>query len=423
MTQRIIVAVLVVGVFGFLLFYSEFFKTERPKFFDSRITYTNKTYRPYDTRFAFEQFQKKAGKGLVLNEEKFDYQNPNYLDTTSILAIVSPYFLPNQLEMNALTDYVDRGGNVLISAFSISPNLFNSILDDSTDTADITVYTEFPPTEINDSLSVFWTDPYAEEDEENDTISYTYPGVKPFYVLDSEVVNSIYTTTHVRDQNGEKVLDDVQIGKGRIFIVYAPITLSNYFLLHKQNYGYLNQVFDLLDVKNRKVIWDKFYERYKTQRPEDTGEREQAGDSYFWQVIKQHPPLMWAIATFFLAIALFILLYSRRMQASIRVIPEIKNNSIEFIKAVSGLYWLKQDHKKIGEKITTHFYDYLSTNYRFAPKDITLENIEKIAQKTDRKQDDIEDILLIISHIEESEAIYKKTLMDFYKKVYRFINS
>ena len=422
MTQRIIVAVLVVGMLGFLLFYSEFFNKERPKFFDSRITYTTKTYRPYDTRFAFEQFQKKAGKGFVLNNEKFDYQNPNYLDTTSILAIISPHFLPNQLEMNALSDYVDRGGNVLISAFSISPNLFNTILDDSTDTADITVYTEFPPAEINDSLTVFWTNPYAEEDEQNGTISYTYPGVRPFYVLDSEVVNSVYTTTHVRDQNGEKVLDDVRIGKGRIFIIYQPITLSNYFLLHKQNYGYLNQVFDLLDVKNRKVIWDKFYERYQTQRLEDTGEREQAGDSYFWKVIKEHPPLMWAIVTFFLAIGLFIVLYSRRMQAPIKVIPEIKNNSIEFIKALSGLYWLKQDHKIIGEKITTQFYDYLSTNYRFSPKDITLENIEKIAQKTDRKSSDIEGIILIINYIEESEAIHKKTLMNFYGKVYRFIN-
>ena len=324
--------------------------------------------------------------------------------------------------MNALSDYVDRGGNMLISAFSISPNLFNTILDDSTDTADITVYTEFPPAEINDSLTVFWTNPYAEEDEQNDTVSYTYPGVRPFYVLDSEVVNSVYTTTHVRDQNGEKVLDDVRIGKGRIFIVYQPITLSNYFLLHKQNYGYLNQVFDLLDVKNRKVIWDKFYERYQTQRPEDTGEKEQAGDSYFWKVIKEHPPLMWAIITFFLAIGLFIVLYSRRMQAPIKVIPEIKNNSIEFIKALSGLYWLKQDHKIIGEKITTQFYDYLSTNYRFSPKDITLENVEKIAQKTDRKSADIEGIILIINYIEESEAIHKKTLIDFYGKVYRFIN-
>lgn len=420
MTQRIIVAVLVVGVLVFLLFRSEFFRKESPKFFDERITYSTKTYRPYDTRFAFEQFKNKAGRGFILNETKFDYQNPNYLDTTSILAIVSPHFLPNQLEMNAISDYIDRGGNVLISAFSISPNLFNTVLDDSTDTADITVYTDFPPTSINDSVTVFWTKPYAED---STTISYTYPGIKPFYVLDSGVVNNIYTTTHVRDQYGQKVLDEIQIGNGRMFIVYNPITLSNYFLLHKQNYQYLNQVFDLLDIKNRKVIWDKFYERYKTQRPEDTGEPEQAGDSYFWKVIKEHPPLMWAIVTFFLAISLFILLYSRRMQAPIRVIPEVKNNSIEFIKAVSGLYWLKQDHKKIGEKITSQFYDYLSTNYRFAPKDITLENVEKVAQKTDKKSEDIESILLIISHIEESEAIYKKTLIDFYQKVYRFVNS
>jgi hypothetical protein len=420
MTQRIIVAVLVVGVFGFLLFRSEFFKKERPKVFDPRITYSTKTYRPYDTRFAFEQFKEKAGKGFVLNDTKFDYQNPNYLDTTSILAIVSPYFLPNQLEMNAISDYVADGGNVLISSFNVSQNLFNTVLDDSTNSADITVYPNYPPTSFSDSLTIFWTDPYAED---STTIAYTYPGIKPFYVLDSEVVNSVYTTTHVRDQYGQKVLDEVQIGKGKMFILHNPITLSNYFLLHKNNYQYLNQIFEVLDLKNRKVIWDKFYERYQTQRPENTGEPEKAGDSYFWKVIKEHPPLMWAIVTFFLSISLFILLYSRRMQAPIRVIPEVKNNSIEFIKAVSGLYWLKQDHKKIGEKITSQFHDYMFTNYRFAPKDITLENVERIAQKTDKKSEDIESILLTISHIEESEAIYKKTLIDFYRKVYRFMNS
>jgi hypothetical protein len=190
-------------------------------------------------------------------------------------------------------------------------------------------------------------------------------------------------------------------------------------LLHKQNYKYLNRIIELTEANKRVVVWDNFYQKYAEQRPEPSNE---PGESYLWKVINEHPPLLWAIISFFLAIGLFILINSRRLQKPIPVIPEIQNHSIDFVKAVSGLYWVQQDHKNIAEKIKMQFYDFMTTNYKIPHKDIVLENVEKIAQKTNKKQKDIENIIDQITDIEASEQITKQNLMEFYTRVHKFIN-
>jgi hypothetical protein len=415
MTKRILLAIVAIGIIGAIIYYAEQFSFKKQNVFYPYLTYTNKTFRPYDTKFVYEQLKKTKRKAFVENEVSLDENNNNLADTNKVMMIVSPYFLPNELEVSHLNGFVTRGNNVFISSFSISPLFFEGIVGDSLDRYEF--FNNFPNIIKRDSLTLTWNNYDTDKEEE----VYTYPGINPTSKIDTslEKYDSSTFGLFAKDSANVNQLLDIKLGKGHVFILRKPISMSNYFLLHKQNYKYLNRIIEVTEADKRVVVWDNFYQKYAEKRPEPSNE---PGESYFLKVINKHPPLLWAIISFFLAIGLFILINSRRLQEPIPVIPEIQNHSIGFVKAVSGLYWVQQDHKNIAEKIKMQFYDFMTTNYKIPHKEIVLENVERIAQKTNKKQNDIENIIYQITDIEASEQITKQSLMEFYTRVYKFIN-
>lgn len=415
MNKRILIALLAIVVLSSIIYLIESKQGKKKHLFYGNLTYTNQTYHPYDTKFCYEQFLTKAGKGYEVNDEMPNEENTHLQGSGKLWVIVSPYFLPNQEEINKVLDFAKSGNNVYISAFSISPMLFESLLGESKWEGFGEEENVFPPRITGDSLSIIWRDStrYAK---------YTYPGIAPSSIIDPVLRELGTHKAGFEDEFGLRTLIQYPTGKGNIYIQLRPITMSNYFLLHKKNYQYLNQLFGIMDIQHKKVIWDSFYHKYENQRPEPPTDNK-VGESFFWTAIQKHPPLLWAIWTFIVGAVLFMLVNFRRIVAPVPIIPEVTNNSLSFVKALSGLYWLKQDHKKIASKITLQFNEYLLANYRIYPKDITMENVDKIAQKTLRTQDEIAQIINYITSIEQSESITKSTLIEFYQQVFLFIRA
>ena len=412
MTKRIIVAVLVVGFLGYLVYVSELnFKPEpRKKYFEDKVKYSTDSYNPYDIKYIHDAFRKKEASKYIENDEKPDYANRNLRGENKLLVIISPYFLPNKPEVAELFNFADRGNNIFLSSINISPVFLDSLLGVANQSSFVNNY---PPLKLQkDSLKLTWL-------ETNTT--YAYPGADILSFADESFNNStINGETLCLDGKQQQAFVDFKIGRGHIFLQRKPMAMTNYFLLHKDNYQYLNGILKTVGFEQRTVVWDEFYRRHIIMRSDE--EIDEPRDTYFWDLIARHPPLQWAVGTFFLAIFLFILLYSRRLQAPVAILPSVKNNSLEFIKSIAGLYWLKQDHKRIAEKITLQFHDYLTTNYRIYPKDVTEANAEKIAQKTNQKTEDVATIIDYIQTVNGSYEVSKQTLIAFYRKVFAFMN-
>jgi hypothetical protein len=418
MSQRIVIALLAATLIGGLIWYQESKPVKKQeKIFDDRVRYQTKSYKPFDTKFAFDIFKNHAKKGFKLNSKPVtDSTNLNLKGTGKLMLVMSPYFLPTQREVNKLLDFVEAGNNLYVSTFTIASPFLNSVIGrDSTD-ADFELIENFPPKKVNGKMEIYF--------KAHDSLTkqiYRYPGDK-FRNTHGYFRDEKYDKKNLAlEPNGDAAIVEIPFGEGKIFINFCPISMSNYFLLHDQNYQFLNEVYSYIGAADKTVIWDTFYEKHKIQRPEPLDDTK-PGDSYFWKVIAQYPTLSWAIFTFFLAISLFVLVYSRRMQKPVAVIAEPENNSVEFVKAVSGLYWLQQDHKKIAEKISHQFYDFLAVNYRIPYQDMTIEKAEKIAQKTGKNEIDIVDILSLIKDIEVAEKVNVKTLNSLYSKVYVIVN-
>jgi hypothetical protein len=428
MKVRILIAIVVALLLAFLaytLMLENDDDSTKKKVFDDKIVYSEKTYRPYDTKFAYNSFKKHAKKGFDINKESPSISNELIYsedsNTKSLLAIVSPYFLPTPTESVELINYVSAGNNVFISSINMSPAFIDSLLKPKEPSA---FYNNYPPIPyIDDSISIFWPkinkNYLAEKDTTFiiETLKYSYPGEDIPNYYEKYFLESDYVTEIAYDKNSSSTLVSVEYGAGHFYIQMRPMTMTNYFLLHKKNYQYLNEIFELIDLKNRKVIWDSFYKYQVNQRTEYEANNVPS-ESYLLNMIMERKPLLWSVCTFFLAIGLFIVLHSRRMQAPIKILPDITNNSLEFSQAVSGLYWLNQDHQKIAEKIILQLQDYFHVHYRILPRELLKENSKKIIQKTNKKESDVNLMFDYISLIQTSREISKKTLLEFYKNAF-----
>ena len=122
-----------------------------------------------------------------------------------------------------------------------------------------------------------------------------------------------------------------------------------------------------------------------------------------------------------IGLGLFALIYYRRISRQVRVISPLKNSAIGFTTVLSNLYWNRQDHAAIAHKIVQHLHEYLYTKFQISHKDFTLENLEKVTQKTGVDKFIIKDTLRQIEQLNNGIEVDKDFLTDLYSLYGRII--
>jgi hypothetical protein len=142
------------------------------------------------------------------------------------------------------------------------------------------------------------------------------------------------------------------VGEGHIILHAAPLVMSNYFLLQKDNRKYLEQLWTYLPQDIQKIYWNDYYKR-----------NTKASDL---SVLLQYPATRWAFFIALLILLIYALFESKRRQ---RIIPEIaplENSSVSFVETVARLYFNKGDHRNLAEKMVQHFLEWIRTHYFIA---------------------------------------------------------
>jgi hypothetical protein len=132
--------------------------------------------------------------------------------------------LPDEKEIEGLFNLVHKGAKIFISSSAIDETLLDSLQ------LKVSMYNGFG--NYHDTLTVRVNDPVSLEES-----SYTYPG-KAYDNSFSYVDSSIVT---VLGKNAEGRANFVKIAYesgGAFYIHLAPMSLTNFFLLHKQNKAY-----------------------------------------------------------------------------------------------------------------------------------------------------------------------------------------
>jgi hypothetical protein len=301
---------------------------------------------------------------------------------------------PDPSEINAILNFVGEGNHVFISAFQFSDSLLHTLK--------LKPAPSFYDFEDADSLQVSVNNPVS-----YDSLAFAYPGSSYdnwFISLDSQ-----YTTILGRDVKGRPNLVKFGYkGGGSLFLHFAPMAFTNFFLLHKQNKDYYDNTLSYLPASVKEVIWDEYF-RYDRTR-----------DFSAFQYILHSRPLSWA---FWLCLLLFALIYlfeSKRKQRLVPVIPGLRNTSLDFVKTIGRLYYQRRDNHNLALKMAAHFLDQVRTRYNL-PVTTPDENfVERLSYKTGYSREALQDLVADIQRLQIESNLSDEDLMAFHRKIDTF---
>ncbi|OAQ41834.1 hypothetical protein A5893_01580 [Pedobacter psychrophilus] len=215
---------------------------------------------------------------------------------------------------------------------------------------------------------------------------------------------SVLSTNEINQPNFIKIPQQ----KGNIFISPNPLIFSNYCLLNDSTRLASAIMLSYLP-KQKPLIFDDYYLR--DLNPENG----------LLSAFIKFPALKWAYYLALFTLLVYIVLNIKRRQKAIPIIIPLKNNSLNFVKTISQIYYQQKNHQQLGVKKINHFFEFVRNRYR-----INLINKEEFVKSLSAKSG-IEDSEIInilkasekiksIKQISELELIKISNLIDkFYK--------
>ena len=181
----------------------------------------------------------------------------------------------------------------------------------------------------------------------------------------------------------------------------SPLAFTNFFLLHKSNNAYYDNVLSYIPKSVSQIEWDDYF-RYGRQFSA-------------FQVIMESPGLRAAFWITLLIFALIFLFDSKRKQRIIPKLPPLKNSSLDFVKTVGRLYYQYRDNKNLAQKMTAHLMDHIRTRYNIPTFSMDERFVFTLADKSGYDSAALQKLISTAKMIQESPRISDKELMEYHK--------
>jgi hypothetical protein len=393
---------LVIAAIIFLLFTGN---NASNRIFDERMTFRKRDKIPYGTFVAYENLKNIFPKAAITSDkqEPGDWDSLSAYGKQQALVIVSPYFNAEEEEMHSLVEFIKRGNDVFISTMKVSYPVEKVVKCDI-----------YYPVNMDggwkgnedDSLTVSVDIPANQHPQE-----FSYPGKRYdfwFYKYDS-----LTTTVLGYNENGKPNFIKLSAGKGHLFLQLAPMTFSNYFLLHKDNITYYEKALSAISPNTTRVVWDEYFLK--------KGQQGNGNNKNSWlSVFLQHPGLRWGLITALLALLLYVLMEMRRKQRPVPVIHKPKNDSLDFVKTIGRLYHDKGDHINLCRKMAGYFLEHVRTRYKLSTTELGEEFVQALHFKTGMDEEPIREIVSFIMRLNTAAAVSDQQLVSFHKQLESF---
>ncbi|HYC29906.1 MAG TPA: DUF4350 domain-containing protein [Chitinophagaceae bacterium] len=361
---------------------------------NERVTLRHTDKIPYGTYVAFENLhfifpgaEVEVNKISPSNYKSFTYSydyptEDNSANEKTLYIIISPYFDPDLREYNALMRFIGQGNHVFIAADYWGREFCDSLKMDVSD-----VYRDSVWTSVQNPVTY-------------DSLAFTYPGnsIGGYFIK----FDSTYANILGRNDSGNvNFIKHSYQGGGSLYMHASPLAFTNFFLLHKANNSYYNNVLSYLPKKVRQIEWDEYF-RY--------GRRFSS-----LQVIMEQPGLRAAFWIVLLIFGLIFLFDSKRKQRIIPVIAPLKNASLDFVKTVGRLYYNYRDNKNLGLKMTAHLMDHIRSRYNIPTSTLDERFILTLASKSGYDNEALKKMIYMAKWMQDSPRIVETELMEFHK--------
>lgn len=366
-------------------------------------TFSKDDKLPFGGYVAYNQLRQLYSRNVVQTEkDKFEksWQNiyNNTSDTAALYVCITPRLILSAGDISSMLDYVNTGNTLFISSEDISKELLDT-LGCAYENAD---------KELNDWFSLRNTTIGMLPQLPVDSSRYGYFFI-PFKNYFSKY-DSTYTRPLGVNEKGQANFILVFYGKGKFYIHTEPRALGNYFLLQKNNYRYMQDMFAFAPSTAEHVFWDDYYNKHNYIDD---------GHSAFGFILK-YPQLAWA---FWLVIALalaFILFNGKRKQRIIPVQSPLKNTSAIFAETIGRLYFKKKDNKDMADKMIMYFFEYIRNHFFLNTNSINDEFITSLSRRSSVPEEMTAALFATINNIQDEATTTDQQLLSLNSQIENF---
>ncbi len=309
-----------------------------------------------------------------------------FADSTFNYIIIGDQFNPSTEDIVALKDILSKGNDVFIAASFFSNEAEDSLrfYAGANFFKDLNLNSDSLYRKASDTVELGFVAPYSEKQN-----TYKFENSHIFAVFDSlnkYPENSVLATTSKR----EPVMLYKRIGKGRLFLSSFPLAYTNYYFTQPSGKSFIEKSFNFLQ-PDRTILWDIYYhgEVVVSTNP--------------LRFVLENNALRYSLYLTMLAAFLFIMFEGKRKQRIIPIIETVPNNSLEFIKTVSNLYFSKGNHKNIADKKIVYFIDYVKNHYYLQTSDPDFE--ERLIAKSGIEEVKVNRLLKYIDTIKSKSSL------------------
>jgi hypothetical protein len=222
-----------------------------------------------------------------------------------------------------------------------------------------------------------------------------------------------YFISQEENEDGKPVLIETQYGKGSILIHRTPLAFTNMALLEEKNVDHLEKILDEIDYNG--IIYNV---PPKSKFPDGNGKEKKSP----LQFILASPALSWAYYITMGCLLLFLFFNVKRRQAAIPIAPPKANSTLEFVDALSKIYYQKHNNTNIVKHKYRIFNTFIRTRYHINMIKDKAEFARVISMKSGINLKEVETLLKMMeaySNIKELSddqlIVLHKQLDNFYK--------
>ncbi len=205
---------------------------------------------------------------------------------------------------------------------------------------------------------------------------------------------------------------------GFFYLHSTPIVFTNYYMRDSSTLAYAQNVFAHLP--DGAIYWDEGsrYYHYNDESPQSR-DRNPFGQSQLKYILSE-PAMKWAFYTLLAGVVLYIMFYMKRRQKIIPVVEPYANTSVEYVQTVGGLYFMKQEHRKLTDQQFKLFLTFVRNRYRLNTQQLDEEFMKRLAMNSMLEPEKIRYIFGQQQGFIGREAISETELIDFNRSLEYF---
>ncbi len=362
----IIIAVLA----GTVLIY--FYLTAEKNKFEWHESYDSKSKEPYGTSYIktlLKSFYKSAT--FIENTDKPMHALLQGRGRNTVLISIGHNLFLEESDIEALSQFVKRGGQVLIASNLVPQELMSSLYASSCQeeinylTSDLrTARLNFFHPQLRQDSSYTFSYRYESED-----MNYEWMFLNPeIFCLEEESITALGYLGSSDAVNFYKL----HVGNNGYYFHTNPIIFTNYFISKKENIGYISGVFSHL--QGTTIIWDDY-----SKLPLINNNASDKGPLYY---LLSQPSLKYAWWLFLGTVVLYIVFAAKRTQREIPVYDKKSNTSLEYVQMIAALHFENANHLDMARKKMKHFFYFIRTKYGIQGHAINEVTLTRLAEKS-----------------------------------------